>query len=93
MKLDELQNQINEYLIKREVKKPQIRMRAFRNIREFIEKSGSFIMNEEVDLHVERPVFASQYSLHKKNNGKSENLSGAETHVIKLIYDYCDNKN
>lgn len=91
MTLNELENQIYNYLISRKVKNPNIRMNAYKKIRDFIEKTGAFLQNDEVNLHSEREKFISQYLEYKKSIGNSENLNGAEKHVIKKIYDYAIN--
>lgn len=91
MTLNQLENQIHNYLIQQKVESPNRRMSDFKKIREFMEKTGSFLKDNEVVLNLERKDFKSQYLKYKKSTGGSENLNGAENHVIKLIYDYCDN--
>lgn len=93
MTLNELQNQIKNYLTNRDVKDPKIRMNAFQKIRRFMEENPTFIVDEHINLNLDREKFSSQYLTYKTTIGGSGKLSGAENHVIKLIYDYYGNKN
>lgn len=76
---------VNADLDSRNLKNPNIRKNALRKILSFIESSNSYLFKKQINLPCKRDFFESEYRQYKKN----VELSGAEKHVIKLIYDYA----
>lgn len=82
MELQELQILINKDLDSRNLKNPNIRKNALRKIVKFISETYSHINQETLSLP-NRNNLVKNYEIYKSNN-----INGAEKHIIKLIYDY-----
>ena len=85
MKISELQTSIHNDLDSRDLKNPNIRKSALRNILDFISATRTYLNNNEINLPPKKSTFIEEYLNYKKK----EILNGAEKSMIKAIYDRC----